>query len=274
MNLKDEPAALATDSNGEPHANNLLRAMHESDRALLMPHLETLRVESGRVLYQPGDQVRQVYFPGGPTLVSFMVLLEDGRGVETALVGREGAVGGIVSQGRLPAYARAVVQFPGPMLRIESAQLERAKMESPALRNLFARYADCLMAQVFQSVACNAAHSIEQRTAKWLIAALDRTGDHDVPLTQEQLAAMLGVGRSYISRVVQSLKARGILETRRGGVRVTAAGGLEQIACGCNAAVRRHFDEVLKGVYPDEEESAALKTAAGDSQPGSRMPGE
>jgi CRP-like cAMP-binding protein len=253
--------------------NNLLRALHQDDLALLRPFLEPHSVDVGKVLYEPGDQVRHVYFPCGPTLISFMVLLEDGRGVETALVGREGAVGGIVSQGRLPAYARAVVQFPGPLLRLESVELERAKARSASLRHLFARYADCLMAQVFQSVACNATHSIEQRTAKWLIAALDRTGDHDVPLTQEQLASMLGVGRSYISRVIRLLKEQGVLETRRGGVRVTEAGGLDRIACRCNQAVRRHFDEVLEGVYPEEEESAAFKANAGASQPGSRMEG-
>lgn len=253
--------------------NNLLRALHQDDLVLLQPHLESQRVEVGRVLFEPGDQVRYVYFPCGPTLISFMVLLEDGRGIETAMVGREGAVGGIVSQGRLPAYSRTVVQFPGPLLRMGALELEQAKTRSPSLRHLFARYADCLMAQVFQSVACNAAHSIEQRTAKWLIAALDRTGDHDVPLTQEQLASMLGVGRSYISRVIKQLKDRGILETRRGGVRVTQAGGLDRIACGCNRAVRSHFDDVLRGVYPGEEESDAIKASAGDLQPGSRMPG-
>lgn len=69
------------------------------------------------------------------------------------------------------------------------------------------------------------------------------------------------------------MKDRGILETRRGGVRVTQAGGLESIACGCNRAVRSHFDDVLRGVYPVEEESAAIKVRAGDLQPGSRMPG-
>jgi CRP-like cAMP-binding protein len=257
----------------EPPANNLLKALHADDLALLMQHLEPWSAEAGSMLYEPGDQVRTVYFPCGPTLVSFMVLLEDGRGVETALVGREGAVGGIVSQGRLPAYARAMVQFPGPLLRMESKDLEQAKMQSPTLRHLFARYADCIMAQVFQSVACNAAHTIEQRTARWLIAAMDRTGDHDVPLTQEQLALMLGVGRSYISRVVQTMKSRGVLETRRGGVRVRRLDDLEKLACGCNDAVRRHFDDVLKGVYPSDGESTALKVRAGDTQPGSRMAG-
>ncbi len=109
---------------------------------------------------------------------------------------------GIVSQGRLPSYSRAEVLHPGPLLRMDVAQLEGAKLKSLSIRHLFARYADCLMAQVFQSVACNAAHSIEQRTAKWLLPAIGRTSDARLPLTQEQLADMLGVGRSYVSRVI------------------------------------------------------------------------
>src|SRR5690349_2638367 len=128
-----------------------------------------------------------------------------------------------------------------------------------------------MLAQVFQSVACNAVHTIEQRTVKWLLAAIDRTGDHDVPLTQEQLAGMLGVGRSYVSRVIQSLKGSGILETRRGGVRVRDINSLQSRSCGCNDALRRHFDQVLAGVYPSAEESSSQKAAAGDTRPHQRM---
>ena len=121
------------------------------------------------------------------------------------------------ARGRCPASsARAgcppipgpYVLHDGPLLRMDVEQLEGAKLKSLSIRHLFARYADCLMAQVFQSVACNAAHSIEQRAAKWLVSAMERTSDSRVPLTQEQLADMLGVGRSYVSRVIQSLKAR------------------------------------------------------------------
>ncbi|HEV2623305.1 MAG TPA: Crp/Fnr family transcriptional regulator [Frateuria sp.] len=256
----------------ERPANNLLRALRAEDLSLLMPCVKPWFAEAGTVLYEPGDSVHTVYFPCGPSLVSYVVMLEDGRGVETALVGREGALGGIVSQGRLPAYARGLVQFPGPFYRMESRELEEAKTQSPTLRHLFARYADCLLAQVFQSVACNATHTIEQRVAKWLVAALDRTGDHDVPLTQEQLASMLGVGRSYISRVVQGMKSRGVLETRRGGVRVRDKDELQRLSCGCNAAVRSHFNELLQGVYPTEEESTVLKLGS-VAAPGSRMPG-
>jgi CRP-like cAMP-binding protein len=118
------------------------------------------------------------------------------------------------------------------------------------LRHLLARYADCLMAQVFQSVACNAAHSIEQRTAKWLLAAIERTGAPDVALTQEQLAAMLGVGRSYLSRIIGDLKERGVIETRRARMGIRDTEKLRTLACECNSAVSRHFDDVLRGVYP------------------------
>ncbi|HWJ72542.1 MAG TPA: Crp/Fnr family transcriptional regulator [Kaistia sp.] len=231
--------------------NNLLRALRPADLALLEPHLVEMTLASGTVLYEPGDNVQKVYFPCDSTLLIFRIQLDDGRAVETALVGREGAVAGIVSQGRLPAYSRAEVHLGGPLLSMDIEDLEEAKMKSLVLRHIFARYADCLMAQVFQSVACNAAHSIEQRAAKWLVSAMDRTNDASLPMTQEQLAGMLGVGRSYVSRVIQTLKHRRLIETQRGVLTVVNPHGLSHLACSCHTAVRRHFDEVLKGVYPD-----------------------
>ena len=126
------------------------------------------------------------------------------------------------------------------------------KLKSVTLRYLFARYADCLLAQVFQSTACNAIHSIEQRAAKWILSAMDRTGDHVVPLTHEQLATMLGVGRSYTSRIIQTFKLEGMLETRRGSLLVKNIDALKARSCLCNESVKSHFDAVLRGVYPDE----------------------
>ena len=235
-------------SNG--HSNNLLRALRPDDLALLKPHLESRRADRGAVLHEAGDLVEFAHFPCGAALASYVVILSSGASVETALIGREGAVGGIVSQGHLPAYSRAVVVLDGEFLRIELAALEEAKSRSLTLRHLFARYADCLLAQIFQSVACNAAHRIEQRAVKWLLTAMEHSGDHDVSLTQEQLASMLGVGRSYVSRVIQLLKQQEVLATRRGGLIVRDLEKLVSLSCDCPDAVRRHFDEVLEGVYP------------------------
>lgn len=237
--------------------NNLLRALRPTDAAILNTLLEPWIGGRGEIIYEPGDPVRWVYFPCGPSLISYLVVLRDGSAVETALIGREGAAGGIVSKGRLPAFARAEVQFPGPFLRMQIADLEEAKQKSPTLGNLFARYADCMAAQIFQSVACNASHTIEQRTAKWLVSAVERTGGPDIPLTQDQLAVMLAVGRSYISRVLRSLKQRGVLVVRRGSLNIRDLDALRAIACECNESVRDHFDEVLAGVYPTEDELIA-----------------
>lgn len=241
----------AAAANGEDRPfNNLLRRVNAADFALLEPYLESVDAPADGLLYNPGDDVETVHFPCGPSLVSFVVPNEEGRDVETILVGREGAVGGIVSQGFLPAYTRIIVKVGGPFVRLRVAKLDTAKNTSATLRHLFARYADCMLAQIFQSTACNAIHSIEQRTAKWIASAQERIGSDLIPLTHEQLAAMLGVGRSYTSRVIQTFKAEGVLETRRGAILIRNHEALAARSCLCNKAVKNHFEEVLRGVYP------------------------
>src|SRR3977135_4334334 len=237
----------------ERPVNNLLPRLNPSDFALIAPYLAHEEAGASELLYNPGDDVEIVHFPCGPSLATYLVSNEDGRDVETILVGREGAVGGIVSEGYLPAYTRIMVRFGGPFVRLPVGKLEAAKGKSGTLRNVFARYADCMLAQVFQSTACNAIHSIEQRTAKWIISAMERTeGNGVVPLTHEKLATMLGVGRSHTSRVIQAFKMEGVLETRRGSILVRNREALQMRACLCNESVKNHFEEALRGISPAE----------------------
>lgn len=238
------------DTPAPDNGSGLLGALRDEDRALIESHATEVRCGSGAVVYQPGDNVEYCYFPLGAAMCSYFVELEDGTAVETILVGREGALGGIVSAGNLPAYARASVLHEGRFLRIPVRELEEAKRSSPSVAHLFARYADCMMAQVFQSIACNAVHTIEQRAAKWLTAAVERIGRNDVTMTQEQLASMMGIGRSYASRVLQRFKREGLVRTRRGGIEVLDRTGLHGRACGCNDQVDAHFQRVLGEVYP------------------------
>ena len=231
--------------------NNLLSVLRQDDLDLLLPHFRLFQSAPNEILYDHGQNVETVYFPCRSTLASFMIATEDGMIVETMMVGREGALGGIVSQGRLPAYSRTMVQYQGEFVTLPVAILDAAKQRSRSLDNLLARYADCMLAQIFQSTACNAAHNIEQRAAKWILAAIERTGVDEVPLTQDRLSSMLGVGRSYVSRVIGRFKEDGILTVRRGHVLVHDKPKLEARSCSCNETVKTHFNTVLKGVYPD-----------------------
>lgn len=244
MSLQGSP-----DTSSRPH-NDLLGVLSESDYALIAPHLTLDRCAPNQTIYNPGDNVEAVYFPCDTSAACFVLAVEDGREVQVVMIGREGALGGIVSHGRLPAFSRSVVRIGGPFARLSIARLEAAKAKSRSLANLFARYADCLLAQTLQGSACNAAHSIEQRAAKWILIMMASTKGDVIPLSHEQLAAMLGVGRTYVSRLLMALRAQGILETRRMELRVLEKALLRRKSCNCDETVRGHFKEVLGGVYP------------------------
>jgi CRP-like cAMP-binding protein len=207
-------------------------------------------LEKGAVLFEPGEDVISIYFPGPGTIASLVLNLRDGATAEAALIGQEGAVGGIISGGHKPAFTRGVVQIGGPAMRLATDVLEKAKLRSPTLRDHFARYADCLLAQALQSVACNAIHDLDARLARWLLTLQDRIGSDDLHLTQEFIAEMLGVQRSYVTRVIGILEKTGAIRKSRGTITVVNRGKLERQACECYAYLRRHFERALPGVYP------------------------
>jgi len=226
-------------------SNGLLRHLDKKDYELLGPHLSVGESSSSEVLYHPGDLVETVYFPCGPTLVSLAVAAEEHRDVDTVLVGNEGAVGGVIGGGFLPAYSRIAVRVGGPLARLPVRKLNDLKYRSAGLRRLFERYSDYVVAQLCQSAACNAGHSIEQRLAKWILHIVEHTRLEHVTLTHEELAGLLGIGRTYLTRVLQGLKAEGLLDTARGEVRICDEAGLQKRSCRCNHWLERHYSEVL-----------------------------
>ncbi|WP_449410025.1 Crp/Fnr family transcriptional regulator [Methylobacterium komagatae] len=249
--------------------NLLLGALRLPDQALLKPHLELRVYVRGEALFEAGEDVGHISFPLGQCVAALVIGLEDSRAVETATVGHEGAVGGVVSQGSLPAFSRAVVQIPGSVLRVEAAVLQKIKQTSPGLRNLITRYSDCLLAQVLQSVACNASHTIEARCARWLLGLQDRLGSDVLPVTHEVLAELLGVQRSYLSRALRTLQQQGLIQVRRGRIVILSRPAVEAAACECHGAVKRHFETVLGAVYNASGTLVSLRPAAADDP---RMP--
>jgi CRP-like cAMP-binding protein len=226
-------------------AGNLLLATFSPEiRAVLEPFGEVVELELGQRIHRRGEHVGFSYFPFATTMVSLVVEIPDGRSVEAASIGREGAVGGIVSCGHAPAFAHAQVQVPGPAMRLPMRALEEAKQKSNFIANLFCRFSDYLLAQVQQSVACNAFHSIQQRAARWLLTAQDRAGDH-IELTQESLAGLLGVQRTTINAVIGGLQDEGLISIRRGRISVRDRAGLKRRACDCYAVLQDHFSSVI-----------------------------
>ena len=228
--------------------NRLLEGLSAAERRLVEPHLQPVTLRRGAVLFEPGDDVHTTYFPTGHAMVSLRLVTREGEAIEVATIGREGAVGGVVSAGDKPAFGQAVVQIEGRALAIATDRLDSIKHDRPAVRDLVSRFADALLAQLMQSAACNALHSVDQRCARWLLAAHDRAGERGLPLTQEALAEMLGVQRTTVTVVSGRLQQAGLIRARRGAVEIVDREGLERAACECYAAVEGHYRRLLPEV--------------------------
>ena len=224
--------------------NCLLSTFSTEARALIEPFGRLVELETGEIVANRGDEVRSSFFPVGTTMISMAIEVSGGRTVEAALIGKRGAVGGIVSCGQAPAFARAMVLVGGPAFKVSMQALEDAKRRSPFIANLFCRFSDYLLAQVMQSVACNAHHSIPERAARWLLHAQDRTGDR-IQLTQQALANLLGVQRTTVNAVAQSLEQDGLITGGRGIIRVSDRAGLMRRSCECYQRLEDHFNAVI-----------------------------
>lgn len=224
--------------------NRLLSTFDRDARGLLEPFGEVVELAPGESVLRRGENVRASLFPFGQTMVSLVIELDSERSIEATSIGCEGAIGGIVSCGRAPAFSNAKVLIGGPALRLPMAALEDAKARSPFITNIFCRYSDYLLSQVMQSVVCNAFHSIAQRASGWLLTAQDRAGDR-IALTQDALADLLGVQRTSVNAVIRELQDERLIATRRGMVEVIDRAGLKRRACGCYGTVQVHFANVI-----------------------------
>jgi len=224
--------------------NRLLSTFSREARALIEPYGEMVQLKTGDIVLTRGDQVHASIFPIGPTMISLAVELSGGRTIEVASIGLRGAVGGIISCGQAPAFSFATVLVGGPAFRVPMEALEDAKRRSTFIGNLFCRFSDYLLAQVMQSVACNAFHSIPQRAARWLLHMQDRSGDR-IEVTQEALAGLLGVQRTTVNAVVQELQGENLISTGRGVIRVADRAGLKRRACECYERLEEHFGAVI-----------------------------
>jgi CRP-like cAMP-binding protein len=224
--------------------NRLLASLPAEEHALVAPHLVTVELERGRLLYDPGDRIDTVYFPH-EGVISLMTLMENGAAIESATIGREGALGLGAAVMARQSLSRAIVQTPVKASRINVAQLHTAWVKGPKLRELVERHAEALFSHAAQSVGCNALHSVEARFCRWLLTCHDRIAADTIALTQEFLADMLGVQRTTVTAVARSLQNKGVIRYRRGVVDIIDRAGLEALTCECYGVIQRNYERLL-----------------------------
>ncbi|WP_243625889.1 Crp/Fnr family transcriptional regulator [Phenylobacterium hankyongense] len=222
----------------------MLVSLPPEDFGLVAPNLAQVDLERGRLLYDPGDRIDAVYFPLDG-VISLMTLMENGAAIESATIGREGALGLMAAVAPRQSLSRAIVQTPVRACRISAAALHEAWEKSPRIRDLIDRHNEALFGHAIQSVACNALHSVEARFCRWLLTCHDRISTDTVALTQEFLADMLGVQRTTVTAVARSLQEKGVIRYRRGVVDIIDRAGLEALTCECYGVIHRTYERLL-----------------------------
>jgi CRP-like cAMP-binding protein len=227
-----------------PHSKNqILALLTAQDLAHFSPHLSIVPLEQGQVLAEQYQVMESVYFPHSG-IISYVVDLSDGDMIETAMVGRDGVAGAIQVLDEKVSPNRIMVQAPGAASVIDADHMRQAVAESVPLRVLLAKHEQFFIAQVQQSVGCNAVHSVEARMCRWLLRMHDLVGS-ELPLTQEFLAQMMGVRRTSVSLVAGELQEKGYITYRRGHVRIVSVEKLKQATCECYQTVNTHYEKIL-----------------------------
>jgi CRP-like cAMP-binding protein len=224
--------------------NRLLAALPPDEFSLIAPHLASVNLAKGFVVQEAGGAIEQVYFIHGG-IISLQARMPEGQSVEIAAIGREGAIGLMVGMGSRTALSRAVVQMPVSAGRMEAGRFGELAQGSKPLRDMILRYADALMAQVQQLVACNAVHDVPARLSRWLLHAEDRCGS-TIPVTQELLSQLLGVQRTTVTMVCRNLQMDGLIRIGRGVIHVRDADGLERKACRCYHVLRESTEQMME----------------------------
>ncbi|MDQ6703798.1 MAG: Crp/Fnr family transcriptional regulator [Pseudomonadota bacterium] len=224
--------------------NRLLGAFEPASRARIEPHIQKVKLKLGDVVCQAGGFLEHGYFPKGAVL-SLLTSLENGTAVETANIGNEGAFGLFAAMYSRVSFNQCLVQLEGPLVRVPIEVLRGEFERSEHVRNLLVSYSETLLAQVQQTAACNAKHTIEQRLCRWLLMMHDRAGRENLSYTHEFLAHMLGADRKSVTVAAQSMQAAGLIGYRRGTIQIVDRPGLEKAACECYAIVQERFDAFL-----------------------------
>lgn len=231
----------------DPRQNHLLAALPATDFERLQSHMKLIPLELGAALYEPGVEMRHLYFPTN-SIVSLLYVMADGASAEIAVVGNEGVVGVSLFMGGETTPSRAVVQSAGHAYRLPGQVIKEEFTRGGAMQHLLLRYTQSLLTQMAQTAVCNRHHSLDQQLCRWLLLSLDRLPANELVMTQELIANMLGVRREGVTEAAGHLQEVGLIRYSRGRITVLDRPGLETRTCECYAVVKRECDRLLPAV--------------------------
>jgi CRP-like cAMP-binding protein len=218
--------------------NILLRSLPESSLSRILPHLESIRLDPGTVLYESGSNMDYAYFPT-TAIVSLLYITKEGATSEIAMIGNEGIVGIPLFMGGQTTTNLAIVTTAGLAFRLPAMLLHQEFHNNDPLQYSLLIYTQQLITQIAQSVVCNRHHSIEQRLSRWLLGTLDRLPNGEIVMTQDLISNLLGVRREGITESSKKLQELELIQNRRGHITVLDRIGLENRACECYEVVMR-----------------------------------
>lgn len=234
--------------------NRLLSALPETELAFLQPNLDRAELTPGMILAEPGDEIRHCYFPNSG-MISLLSVTESGETVEVAYTGREGMAGIGATMGGSEMLYQMLVQAETDCLVIEAGCVRELFNRGGRFHDLLLRYIYALLKQMAQTCVCNHFHTIEARLCRWLTVMSERSGHRHLILTQEFLAHMLGVQRTSIGLIANTLQRDGVIRYSRGRVEILDLARMRDYACECYRIVNDEYESLYS--YRDRRRRGA-----------------
>jgi CRP-like cAMP-binding protein len=229
--------------------NRLLLALPVDDLERLMPNLEHVACQREQILVDADGSLDHIYFPDSG-VISVVAVYANGDIIEMATIGREGCSGLQAVFGAKASSVRLLVQISGTAAKMPRPAFARAIKSIPSFHDVMIRYVQAFLEQVLVSGACNGAHSLKQRLARWLLMMRDRSDEDNLVITQDLLAEMLGARRPSITRAIRELERAELIEPTRRQVTILDRQGLQKASCECYQLVRDRIAFHLPKTFP------------------------
>ncbi|MDX2422182.1 MAG: Crp/Fnr family transcriptional regulator [Amphritea sp.] len=224
--------------------NYIIAALPDDVQERLLPNLQLVELSLGKVLYEPGDILRHVYFPVD-SIISLLYVMENGASAEISVIGYEGILGAALFLGGESTSNRAVVQSAGTAFRMDAEHFKTEFSRHTEMLMLLLRYTQTLLTQMAQTAVCNRHHSIDQQLCRWILLSLDRLPSNNLVMTQELIANMLGVRRESVTDAAGKLQKLDVISYHRGHIQVLNRRALEEFSCECYSVVKKETDRLL-----------------------------